>query len=455
MTPPHAMSLQPRAISLLLLGQAMRGEAGLLHDTTFGNWSQVAWAEEQRGVFLGSPSIARAPDGKSLLASHDFFVQPAVAGWDRQNDNVSVYQSVDNGVEWRRVAGPLAGTYWAQLFVHQNHVYLIGVHRGLSVVIRDGGKTGLSWGDAVPIFNGSSYGSRIFDTAPSPVVEHGGRLWHSCTLGGLHGLISAPATGANLMDPKSWSLSGLSLPATDLPVPDSWNWPRENSGRRGDVSTAKYGEGVVVSGPGGEPLRLLSRLSFASPQWPAACQPGDGHVGSSCSLCTMKCPPRPAPPAVNKAVWFVFKQYGSAGCLSPGGCLVFERLADMPGGQCKMALLYDNTAGGYWSLGNNITTPQVDTGVHWWFARNNLTLSFSHNVSEDSWQVVDRILYDDTGLPHEQSLIFTGFHYADMIFDGADLLCLVRTAYRGAVNMHDSNRITMKRVSNFRSFISQ
>ena len=34
--------------------------------------------------------------------------------------------------------------------------------------------------------------------------------------------------------------------------------------------------------------------------------------------------------------------------------------------------------------------------------------------------------------------------------DGDDLLCLVRTAYRGAVNAHDSNRITLKRVTNFR-----
>ena len=115
-----------------------------------------------------------------------------------------------------------------------------------------------------------------------------------------------------------------------------------------------------------------------------------------------------------------------------------------------MAIMFDEPSQTYWQLGNHITTPQAPTahGVHWWFMRNNLTLSFSKDLEE--WTIAKRILWDDTGLSAEQSLIQTGFHYPDCIADGDDLLCLVRTAYRGAVNAHDSNRITLKRVTNFR-----
>ena len=78
---------------------------------------------------------------------------------------------------------------------------------------------------------------------------------------------------------------------------------------------------------------------------------------------------------------------------------------------------------------------------------------------DDSWSLsgpseIDSHAVSDTGLSAEQSLIQTGFHYPDWIVDGDDLLCLVRTAYRGAVNAHDSNRITLKRVTNFRQLVT-
>jgi hypothetical protein len=469
---PLAATVLPMLLLLLLIATSGGGAAAhMLRDTTFANWSQVVWAPENRGastVFLGSPSIARAPDG-ALLASHDFFVQPAVAGWDSRNDNASVWRSVDGGVEWVHVAGPLAGTYWAQLFVHQSpvggsagsRVYMLGVHRGVSIVIRDGGHTGTLWGAPVSILNGSDYGA-IFDTAPSPVVAAGGRLFHACSLGGRPAIISARAD-AKLTDPASWSLSEPAPPAATLPVPASWNWPHTSEGAHGgaagaaDASGVRFGEGALVttgapSGAGSTTIRLLSRLSFTSPPWPSACHSGNGRVGGNCELCTMHCQPRPQPPAVNKAAWFVLRPHGVGNCTSEHGCLVFDRLAEVPGGQCKMAIMYDKQTTGYWLLGNHVTTPQVATAVHWWGARNNLTLSYSRDLA--SWTIVSRVLYDDTGLPHDESLIFTGFHYADMIVDGSDLLCLVRTAYRGAANMHDSNRITMKRVSDFRALLT-
>ena len=116
-----------------------------------------------------------------------------------------------------------------------------------------------------------------------------------------------------------------------------------------------------------------------------------------------------------------------------------------------MLVFFDERSQLYWQLGNHVSTPQAPTagGVHWWFTRNNLTLSWSRDLY--NWTIATKVLYDDTGLSPEQSLILTGFHYPDAIVDGDDLLCLVRTAYRGAVNAHDSNRITAKRVIDFRS----
>ena len=39
-----------------------------------------------------------------------------------------------------------------------------------------------------------------------------------------------------------------------------------------------------------------------------------------------------------------------------------------------------------------------------------------------------QILYDDTGLDAEASLLYTGFQYVDSLIDGDDLLYLVRPA---------------------------
>jgi hypothetical protein len=42
----------------------------------------------------------------------------------------------------------------------------------------------------------------------------------------------------------------------------------------------------------------------------------------------------------------------------------------------------------------------------------------------------------------------------DWQFDGADIIYLVRTAYRGAHNHHDSNRITFHRLADYASLLT-
>jgi len=66
------------------------------------------------------------------------------------------------------------------------------------------------------------------------------------------------------------------------------------------------------------------------------------------------------------------------------------------------------------------------------------------------------LLWDNLEGDPEKSAQNTGFQYVDWIFDPADyytILYLSRTAYDGAQNYHDSNRITFSRVRDFRKLV--
>ena len=66
------------------------------------------------------------------------------------------------------------------------------------------------------------------------------------------------------------------------------------------------------------------------------------------------------------------------------------------------------------------------------------------------------ILHDDTGFDMADSIRYTGFHYVDWHFDGdndENIIMAVRTAYRGAVSYHNSNRMTYKVISKWRDIV--
>ena len=53
------------------------------------------------------------------------------------------------------------------------------------------------------------------------------------------------------------------------------------------------------------------------------------------------------------------------------------------------------------------------------------------------------------------SAAYTGFHYVDWIFDGDDILYAVRTGYRGSNSYHNANRMTVKRIKDFRKLFDR
>ena len=130
-----------------------------------------------------------------------------------------------------------------------------------------------------------------------------------------------------------------------------------------------------------------------------------------------------------------------------GRRLVFaeDGLTHFPGGMSKFSIRRDPKTQTYFTLANNNTDPTYPN------QRNVLSLYVSTDLL--NWRHLKTLLTDDTGLNHEDSIRLTGFQYVDWQFDGDDLIYLVRTAYRGAIRYHDSNRILYCVLKNFRALL--
>jgi hypothetical protein len=233
-----------------------------------------------------------------------------------------------------------------------------------------------------------------------PVLEHHGRLYRAfedCTpcewgRGFRAGIISAPAD-AELLDAASWTMSNT-LPFDHAWVPADWLNPG-------------WLEGNVVAAPDGALVNIL-------------------RVNSE--------------PQVNRAAITTVHDAGKRLSFDPA-----QGFIDVPGGMTKFTIRRDPASGHYLTLCNPTLAPGVV------YQRNVLALSVSADLRQ--WHCGTVLLVDDSALSPEESLHRTGFQYADWQFDGDDLLYLVRTAYDGAHNFHDANRITFHRLARFREHL--
>jgi hypothetical protein len=147
------------------------------------------------------------------------------------------------------------------------------------------------------------------------------------------------------------------------------------------------------------------------------------------------------PQAVNVAAYTVLDQEASA--------VRFQQWVSGPFGTSKFVIRRDPNASRpvYYAVSNNVTREMLGIGAV--NARNNLVLSTSQDLV--TWSVCSSVLSDDTGFTLQDSATYTGFEYPDWQFDGDHLFVAIRTAYRGAVNCGQSNRITFAWIRNFRS----
>lgn len=124
-------------------------------------------------------------------------------------------------------------------------------------------------------------------------------------------------------------------------------------------------------------------------------------------------------------------------------------LINIPGGgESKFHILYDDKTRTYWLLTNEFTDRMVnfnnwEINQYKGYDRSRLVLYYSYNCFD--WVFAGVVA---AGKTRRQSR-----SYASMAFDGEDLIVLSRTGVDGAINGHDTNRITFHRVNDFRSLI--
>ena len=374
--------------------------------------TEIAYQDAATRSYLGSPSLVRLPDdlphGGEIVATHDYFGRGCPRNHEDEEHLSAVYRSADDGRSWARVT-LIAGAFWSSLFVHRGALYLLGCSQQYgSIVIRrseDGGDTWSHPKDQSTglLFHGGAYREPPnFHCAPVPVLEVRGRLYRAFEDNspchwprGFQSLVISADADADLLDAASWTMSNR-IPFDPAWAPDGWQAERPG-----------WLEGNIVEAPAGRLLHILR---------------------------------------VNSAPAFDVAAVVSV----DDGCerISFDPQRDFirfPGGMTKFTIRRDPQTGVYLTLSNNNTDPSRAS------QRNVLSLHASEDLR--AWRRIRTLLRDDLTHPWEESLRLTGFQYPDWQFDGADIIAAVRTAYRGAHNYHDANRVTFHRIERWRELL--
>ena len=373
-------------------------------------FNQIKFQHPKTKTYLGSPSIIRLIGG-TMLATHDYFGPGCPKNHENEEHLTSVYRSTDDGATWSNLTH-VANAYWSTLFTHQGDVYLIGTSQQYgSIVIRRSSDGGYTWSHPSDdrsglLFQGGPFQKPPnYHCAPVPILEKDGRLYRAfedCTpclwRTGFQSLIISADSSADLLQASSWTMSNK-LPFDSSHVPSEW----------GKLEKPGWLEGNLVETKGGEVWNILRFNS--TPIW-------------------------------DKAAVIQVHDGGQKITFQPN-----DGFIDFPGGITKFTIRFDSVSELYLTLSNN--NPNTENPSR----RSVLSLHASENLTD--WQHKMTLLQDDSGLPYNQSIELTGSQYPDWQFDGEDLICLVRTAYDGAHNFHDSNRITFHRIKNFRRLISK
>ncbi|HOF61352.1 MAG TPA: sialidase family protein [Candidatus Latescibacteria bacterium] len=373
------------------------------------NWiSEVRYQDPRTQCYLGSPSIVRLPDG-ALLATHDYFGPGAPLNHEGQEFLTSVYRSEDNGRTWQHLQH-LAGQYWSGLFVHNGAVYILGTSaHNEHIVIRRSTNGGYTWTTPVDDTTGLLFRGGIGDNppgyhcAPVPVLKAQGRIWRAFEdndgtevfARGFKALVISADENADLLHASSWRMTNrLKFDQANRPA----GWGEVEGGGMGWL------EGNAVEGPDGRIWDILRVNSY---------------------------------PVLNKGAMVQVLDEGRRMVFDPATGFI-----DLPGGASKFTIRRDPQTGIYWMLSNDMedgTRP---------VRRNRLSLFSSSDLR--TWTKRATLL-EYHGDDPAQAPKTTGFQYVDWQFDGDDIIYLVRTAYDGAHNFHDSNRITFGKVEGFRA----
>jgi hypothetical protein len=348
--------------------------------------SQIGYSDPSTGKMIGSPSIYKYGNG-IILASYGY----------RGDTYVKI--SYDNGQTWQS-RSQISKFAMASLFEHKGEVYLFGLSQNPGhICITKTSDYGMHWTDSSVLFQAEQPGTYGYHTGPVPVICANGRVYRVFERRvtderwpiAYAALVVSADENANLLDPASWTMTNAIL------FDPSWVNPLWK------CTSPGWLEGNVVQAPDGS-IVVLMRV----------------HTN----------------PVVDKAAILTLSSDNKTLRYDPAAGLI-----DMPGGMHKFDIHRDPVTGQYLSLVNNNTDPSRTA------QRNTLSLIASDDLIH--WRHIRTIIQDDSPYTWEDSMINVGFQYVVWQLDGKDILFISRTAYDGAINYHDSNRITFHRLTDY------
>jgi hypothetical protein len=335
----------------------------------------------------------------AVLPDGDYVASHDYFGPGTDYNQVLVFRSSDRGHTWKKTA-EVEG-FWSNLFMHGDALYLMGVSCQYGhVIVRRSDDGGSTWTEPTDRKSGLLYDDGKYHTAPMPVVEHDGRLWRT--------MEDAMGEGGW---PSHFRARMLSVPA-DADLLNADNWIRTNPiAKNPDWLDGRFNgwlEGNAVVTPGGEAVNIL-RV--------------DDHVGG-------------------KAAVIRISKDGKAATFDPS-----DGFIDFPGGAKKFSIRYDPQTRKYWTLTNWVPKRYEDANP----ARSRNIVALANSSDLRTWEV-------HCVLVHHEDVLYHGYQYVDWLFDGADMIAVIRTADDdvdgGAHNQHDANFLTFHRFENFRDLTS-
>jgi hypothetical protein len=330
----------------------------------------------------------------AILKNGDYIASHDIFG--HLISNTFIYKSTDKGHTWRRIA-EIDTLNWAKLFTRGDKLYLMGVEpKSMSgygnVVIMRSDDGGYSW--TKPVDN--KHGLLIkgyYTCAPTPILFHHGYIWKAMEDQGK----------ADGWGPFRAFIMSINENSNLL---DAENWIISNKLQytAGAVDASTWLEGNAVIAKNDSIVDVL-RLNYNKDDEAAVIKvSGNGEKIS----------------------------YNSQ-----------TGIAHIPGACKKFTINYDSISNRYWTLSNYVLPK--DRGGNLERTRNTLALCWSKDLINWTIKVI---------LLHTDSIATRGFQYADWLFDGNDIIAVVRTAWPdetgNADSQHNANYLTFYRFKNFR-----
>lgn len=377
-------------------------------------FSEVKYMPERSKFYMGGPSLVRLREG-TLVASHYYFYNGDNRHLNVENALNSIYRSEDDGKTWQQV-NHILGSFWGTLFLRGEELYHLSCSREWGdILLRrsiDGGFTWTTPSDekhGLLFRGGPGYKAPNYQCGDStPVLFHNSRIYKT-----LEDLVIGDSA-QETHRPENFQALAISV-RDDADLLDASNWTMSNklkfdAQQVKDVSLLDEHSGWLESSPVVDPegkLHSVIRIQLTQPNKAAILDLSDDGKELSFNYDT--------------------------------------GIIDFIGGRSKFTLRYDPVSGMYFTISNYV---RKGASLR---SRNLLCLGASEDLR--NWKNLGILLFDDTGLEPKLSEHLTGFQSASWQFDGDDIIYLSRTAYRGAKNMHDANRITYHVIRDFRKHL--